>query len=104
MEGAAPSERLRSAYLETMMEDPGISMEQFLDRLTANDLGSFPAEDIVALLDDIERDVVASIFTQAEAHSSLTEAAGSRVEEARAEFDRLRARIRPSPLQRQDPN
>ncbi len=96
VEESIQSERLKSAYLETMMEDPGTSMEQFLDRLTVNDLGSFPAEEVLALLDDIERDVISSIFTQAEAHSSLAEEAGSRVEEARAEFDRLRARIRSS--------
>jgi hypothetical protein len=88
---------LRRAYLESMLDDPGLGLEGFLRRAAAGDFGRFGRQDIVDFLDEVLRDTVASIHARAEAMGASAEEIEERIEERRDALAALAARYAPPP-------
>ena len=52
---------LRQAYLEAMLEDPGLGLEGFLRRAAAGEFGRLGREEVLEFLHQVEQDTVSSI-------------------------------------------
>jgi hypothetical protein len=92
------SSAIRDAYLEVMMEDPGSTLASFVDRVMHGEFGPQQTPDILEFLADIERDMIASIYVQLDAHPGLTELAQERIEQVRSDLTALRHLVRTAPL------
>ena len=85
-EGVVP---LRQAFLDVMMEEPGTSLEVFLERVAAGDLGPRAVDEIVMFLRSVERDMIAGIYARAEASPELAAEVDGHVEEVQAGISEL---------------
>jgi len=90
---AAALELLREQFLEVMFEAPGTTLPEFWQQV----VGRFPASALLRFLDEVERNVAASVYTRAEAVPSLREEAEEHLQEYRQEIARLRATLNADP-------
>jgi hypothetical protein len=86
---------LREAYVELMLEDPGLGLEGFLRRAAAGEFGRFGRVDFLDFLDGVLRDTVASIHARAEASGAGVLEVEERIEERREALAALAARYAP---------
>ena len=90
-----PAADLRRAYLESMLEDPGLGLEGFLRRAAAGEFGTLGRQDFLDFLDSVLRDTVASIHARAEATGAGSDEIEDRIEERREALAALAARYAP---------
>lgn len=64
---------LQDLYWQQMMEGY-VSLEDFLDRLAAGEFGSFPGDEVIRFLREIESDIMANIGLKAEENPSAADA------------------------------
>lgn len=80
------AEDLRRAYLDLMLEEPGTPLDAFLERVAAGEFGRQPPEAVEQFLRGVERDMLASIRTHAEASPGLAGEVEDRIQETQAEI------------------
>ena len=88
-----PVEDLEAAYFEVMMEEPGTTLEAFLERVLSGALGPHDNDTLVAFLRRVERMIVGSIQTRAAASAAAAAEADEKAEEQRELIARLIARV-----------
>jgi len=88
---------LRQAYLETMLEDPGLGLEGFLRRAVGGEFGPVGREELLEFLHQVQQDTIAGIYTRASAHAEAAEEIERLVEERRERIAALAARYAPQP-------
>lgn len=89
------AQRLMRLYEELFAEEPGLSLERFLERVAAGEFGAFAAAEIAEFLRAVEAQILANIETMLEANPHLLPLRDQRVEETRAEIARLLERFAP---------
>lgn len=89
---AVSLQELREAYLDAMMEDPGLGLEGFLKRAASGQFGPQTKEDLLEFLRGVERDIVASVHTKAGANPGAAADAERLIEERREQIAALAAR------------
>ena len=87
-------EDLEAAYFELMMEEPGTTLEAFVDRVLAGTYGAQETETVVAFLKRVERMILGSIQTRASSSAHAAAEAEDRAEEQQELVARLVARVR----------
>ncbi len=88
---------LETAYLEVMMDEPGTSLAEFMERVAAGRYGAQSAERLTEFLHGVERNILGSIHTRAAANPRFAEEAPDRAEAVREEIASLLVRFARAP-------
>jgi len=84
---------LQAAYLELMMDEPGTSLEAFMERVAAGSCGPQSGEEIATFLDGVERAILGSIRTRAATNHHFAQEADDRADATRERMSALVARF-----------
>lgn len=93
--GRDPVDALMEAYQSAFLEEPGLSLERFLERVAAGRHGRFREQDIADFLDAVEAQILANIDTMAEANPQLAPLREERIAETQRMIAALRERFAP---------
>lgn len=85
---------LQAAYLEVMLDEPGTSLAEFMERVAAGRYGPLPSGEAAAtFLREVERNILGSILTRAANNPSFAAEAEARAEATREQIAGLIARF-----------
>ncbi len=90
------NEQLWNLY-QTVCQEEVRPLEEFVERLLANEWGPYPKEDIVELLHEIEGQMLSNIQTKAMEGPWFAENADEVAEETQRQFEALVARVEAAP-------
>lgn len=90
-----PAEDLMQRYWDTFAEQPGLSLERFLERVRAGEFGSFGPEAIARFLREVEAQILGNIEAMVEANPQLAPLREERVEETQRMIAELLERFAP---------
>lgn len=90
-----PVRELMARYEELFVEEPGLSLERFLERVSAGEFGPYTPEELGRFLRAVEAHMVANVDTMIEAHPHLLPLREEKLDEIQRMIAQLIARFAP---------
>lgn len=87
--------QLMQLYEHLFAEEPGLSLERFLERVTRGEFGTYGPDAVADFLRAVEAQILANIDAMVEANPHLLPLRDQRAEETRAQIARLLERFAP---------